>query len=301
MTEEIAYRSGEAVRSTRHGSIQAHVFQNVLGPDRITIPEHSVLLAQSSVTITDIWEGERVAKQTHEPDTVRFLPAGTTLSSEDPSNRYNDALIRLPEQVFRDAVRCHDYRGIGFRFYSRATVGLPNVMLRKMFAGAPRLLIESMATSIAVMVMCDLCCMSGNKLRQPSPGLSPERMRRLSDYIEANLAEPISLHNLSQVACMSSFHLIRSFKASAGVTPFRYIQSRRIIAAKRLLAMSDMRVVDVAYSCGFANQSHFATAFKELTGQTPIGYRRASAATLIASLFFDWQEALSLLDFLLMA
>jgi AraC family transcriptional regulator len=99
-------------------------------------------------------------------------------------------------------------------------------------------------------------------------GLAPQRVRRAIDYIEANLGEPITLHDVARHVGLSRMHFAAQFKLATGCSPHAFLRSRRIERAKTLL-MDDMPIVDVALAVGFQGQAHFTTVFRELDGLTP--------------------------------
>jgi AraC family transcriptional regulator len=103
--------------------------------------------------------------------------------------------------------------------------------------------------------------------------LPPKRLRRVQDYIESNLANPIDLSELASVANLSRFHFSRAFQDTVGETPLAYVNSRRIESAKRLVLQTEEPLSTVASQCGFLSQSHFSRNFKKLTGCTPTAYR----------------------------
>jgi AraC family transcriptional regulator len=109
-------------------------------------------------------------------------------------------------------------------------------------------------------------------------GLSPNIRRRLLDFIEASLADSISLRDLGCVAGLSEFHLQRMFRMTCGVSPHVFILNRRIARAKRMLAGSDP-IAQIAPACGFSSQSHLNRMFKAITGATPMAWRRALTAS----------------------
>jgi len=49
-------------------------------------------------------------------------------------------------------------------------------------------------------------------------------------YVESHLAEPLSLDEISEVACVSRFHLVRAFAAATGFSVMRYVRARRLRA-----------------------------------------------------------------------
>lgn len=108
-------------------------------------------------------------------------------------------------------------------------------------------------------------------------GLAPALRRRLVDYIEANLAQPIRLRDLAAIADLSEFHLQRMFQQTCGVSPYDFILNRRIDRARRMLAGNEP-IAQIAAACGFSSQSHLTRLFKVATGTTPFDYRRTASA-----------------------
>jgi len=128
----------------------------------------------------------------------------------------------------------------------------------------------------AVVAMLSLMLSASDTIRKTSPGVAPPadlRFNRVIDYIDAHLAEDISLTDLAATACLSPFHFTRAFKARHGVSPVRFVQRRRVERAMRLLSKPDARLIEIAHQCGFADQAHFTTAFRRVTGFAPGAWR----------------------------
>jgi AraC family transcriptional regulator len=106
------------------------------------------------------------------------------------------------------------------------------------------------------------------------PTLSRERLRRVTDYIEAHLAEPLSLTEIGEIACLSPFHFSRSFKRSAGVGLHEYVVRRRIERAKQLMLYSDLSLAQIAGTVGFDSQSSFTARFRREVGLSPGRFRK---------------------------
>lgn len=104
-------------------------------------------------------------------------------------------------------------------------------------------------------------------------GLPACKLRRVIEYINDNLAEDLTLAELADVAGMSAHHFSRAFKQSTGTPPHRYVTNCRVEGAKRLLADDCLPLVEVGFSVGLQNQSHFTTLFHRLTGVTPKAFR----------------------------
>jgi len=109
-------------------------------------------------------------------------------------------------------------------------------------------------------------------------GLAAWQQRILTDYIEAHLAEQISLARLAALVQLSPYHFCRAFKQSFGLPPHRYHTSRRIERAKTLLAKPDYSVTEIGMTVGFSETSSFTAAFRKVTGMTPTGYHRSLGA-----------------------
>ncbi len=107
-------------------------------------------------------------------------------------------------------------------------------------------------------------------------GLSGHKLRLVTEFINDNLEQDLTLTEVASVADLSHFHFARSFRKTLGVTPQQYIVNRRIEKAKDLLLHSDLPLVEVGFQTGFKNQSHFTTLFRKLTSFTPKVWREAN-------------------------
>jgi AraC-like DNA-binding protein len=111
----------------------------------------------------------------------------------------------------------------------------------------------------------------------PQGGLPSYKLRRVMEFIEAHIDEPMPLERLAAAAAVSPFHFHRQFKRSTGVTPHQYIVQMRTERAKALLSGSDLPLAEVAAQSGFADQSHFTSTFRRTTSMTPRSYRNATS------------------------
>lgn len=126
-------------------------------------------------------------------------------------------------------------------------------------------------------LIMSLLCSSGDAiiLRPATRSVLPSRiLQRVKDYVEAHLAEDISLDALAREAGVSRFHFIRLFKESVGVTPHSYLIERRMVRACNLLADSDLPIAEIAYSCGFEDPSYFAARFRRHYRMKPREFRK---------------------------
>ena len=102
------------------------------------------------------------------------------------------------------------------------------------------------------------------------------KLRRVIDYIDANLESDITVGDLAMVADLSTFHFARVFKRAAGVSPYQFVRDRRIERSRALLIENKLAISQLALACGFASQSHFTAAFTRAIGKSPGRFRRES-------------------------
>lgn len=99
-------------------------------------------------------------------------------------------------------------------------------------------------------------------------------MARVRDAIEQRYAEPLRLADLADVARLSTYHVIRAFRAEVGLTPHAYLVDVRVRRARDLLR-AGRGLAEAAFEVGFADQAHLTRAFKARIGVAPGAYRRA--------------------------
>jgi AraC family transcriptional regulator len=110
------------------------------------------------------------------------------------------------------------------------------------------------------------------------------RIHRVLEYINNNLAENLALDALSDVSCFSPFHFHRIFHAFIGETPNDYVNRLRLERAANCLSISDSdSITEVALKCGFSSSSAFARAFKNHFGYSATQWRNGGYAEYINS------------------
>jgi AraC family transcriptional regulator len=109
-------------------------------------------------------------------------------------------------------------------------------------------------------------------------GLSGYKLRRVTEFINANLEEDLSLAEIASVADLSQFHFSRAFRKTTGLTPQQYVMQQRIERAKELLSKDDLPLVEISLRSGFKNQSHFTALFRKFTKLTPKTWRELKLA-----------------------
>lgn len=100
-----------------------------------------------------------------------------------------------------------------------------------------------------------------------------DKFAELLQYLEMNFSEPLSLDDASSHVGFSKYHFIRLFKEYTGTTFYEYLTNKRIQHAKELLE-TNMGITEIAFSCGFNNQTSFCRTFKKEVGCPPTEYRQ---------------------------
>ncbi|WDE99436.1 AraC family transcriptional regulator [Lentisphaera profundi] len=104
--------------------------------------------------------------------------------------------------------------------------------------------------------------------------LSPlQEFKSVLDIIERDYDKTIKIDDLAKKLCMSSSTFLRHFKKQFGVSPTTYIKQVRHKMVSRLLIESSKSLSEIAYKCGFSDQSHMTREFKRMAGITPKAYR----------------------------
>jgi AraC family transcriptional regulator len=118
--------------------------------------------------------------------------------------------------------------------------------------------------------------------KRTMPGTRPKvaelarwRLRRVTEYVEANLAEPTTLADLATAAGLTRMHFAAQFRAATGQAPHEYLLRRRIERAQEMLIEGTTPLVEIALSVGFQTQSHFTSVFKRFVGQPPRAWRQS--------------------------
>ncbi len=105
--------------------------------------------------------------------------------------------------------------------------------------------------------------------------MADDPITRAFRHIDKHLFEPLTLEELAGVAGLSPFHFSRLFTALVGESVMAYVRGRRLgVAARRLLAEPDLKLIDLALDCQFELQEAFARAFKRTFSMTPGEFRR---------------------------
>jgi AraC family transcriptional regulator len=102
------------------------------------------------------------------------------------------------------------------------------------------------------------------------------RLTRVTDLIHSAYERPLAITELAAAAHWSVFHMMREFKALYEVTPFEFLQRRRIQAAARLLCSTDLSVAQIAERVGFHERSTMMRRLRRSLGMSARALRVSS-------------------------
>lgn len=146
-----------------------------------------------------------------------------------------------------------------------------------------RLYAESMATALSAHLL-QYYSSRHHTLRDYTSGLPKHKLRYVLEYIQAHLAEDVSLDRLAAQLGMSCYYFCRLFRQSTGITPHQYVIEQRLERAKGLLSRQKRTlaqpshgvIAQIAVQVGFYDQGHLSRYFKKRFGVTPKQWLNAS-------------------------
>ena len=98
---------------------------------------------------------------------------------------------------------------------------------------------------------------------------SNRRLLRARDAMDRAYAQPLDIPTLARIAHVSEAHFIRTFRATFGETPNRYLQRRRVERAMFLLRETGDSVTDICLDVGFTSLGTFSRTFRAIVGAPP--------------------------------
>ncbi len=103
---------------------------------------------------------------------------------------------------------------------------------------------------------------------------SSQAVSQVVDYINQHYSEPLSLDSLAELVYVSKYHLSHEFNRQVGTSVYRYIQKKRLLIARQLLAQGG-KPNEVYSLCGFGDYAGFYRAFKGEYGVSPREYAQS--------------------------
>ena len=251
--------------------------------------EHTISFHEVSINLGGQLTTEKISasgkliRTKGSPGNLCITPAGQTIGASWDKTLDNMGISFDPNFVMRTAIENHFNPNFEFaEIYKKEDsliqhIGLALLAESESESPAGRLYSESLVQTLTLHLLKNY---STANLKQENAhgGLSGYRLRRVKEFINANLEEDLSLAEIAAVSDLSQYHFARAFRTSTGLTPQQYLMRQRVERAKELLASDELPIVEISLRTGFKNQSHFTTLFRKLTNCTPKSWRELKLA-----------------------
>lgn len=285
----LKFAPGSQLRRAQANGLIAIEASGITGIERAILPAHSIFLVETYVRSRERWEGDRMPERDWLPGSVAFLPGGSEIQSI-PRHPYSETVISIERadlvKTARDYVESVNYSVRFADVTGPDTTSIAQMLQRLIASGesdAWPLLTDSLVLALSASIVRTLTPREAAAADAKVIRLAKGRHKRVIDFVEANIGNRIRLEAMADAAALSPFHFSRAFKQATGLSPSKYVLDRRIREAKMLLKSTSKSLAEIALMCGFASQSHFATAFKAAVGVTPRFFRTSHG--LIALMF----------------
>ena len=137
---------------------------------------------------------------------------------------------------------------------------------------AARICIQRAATLLGIDLSNMRAAPPGNSCRKG--GLAPWQAKRVSSYIDENLASRLRVGDLADIVHLSGGHFFRAFRRSFDESPRAYILRLRMQRCQELLLSSHHSLAQIAHEIGMCDQAHFSRTFRRVVGCNPKAWRR---------------------------
>jgi AraC-like DNA-binding protein len=173
----------------------------------------------------------------------------------------------------------HDYIAITIKGTGLKTVAFKNVIKSNFCAGLFLQLFHTIKENEVEKVpraWNDLFSFLIDAYQVPSNTISTEDdfIRKSIDYIHSNYQRSISISDIANHACMSTFHFCRLFKRLTGLSPHNYLKQYRLSCSHECL-QKNTPVFDTSIETGFYDSSHFIRTFQTYMAVSPKEYQES--------------------------
>ncbi len=232
-----------------------------------------------------LWKARRPAA--HEPFVagsiiLAHLQDEPCLDLQDP---FESLLLHIPQVVFDELADDHGAPRITALREQAGTLDpvvhhLGRALLPTL--GAPgeasRLFFDHVAFAVCARLATRYAAHGGLPARRCAGSLNALQERLAKAALVADLTQEPTLVSVAQACGMPVGRFIRAFRLTTGMPPFRWLRAFRVERAKDLLLNAPLSLAQIAYDCGFADQSHFTRVFTTAVGATPGAWRNARRA-----------------------
>lgn len=227
----------------------------------------------------------------NEPEFQKDIPISMLEQRYESENRILEAVSRGDEEAAVEAMHQHSRFTYGGRFegslyQQKNRMIVFNTLLRKAIEPSKvhPYYIDAISSKYARIIeeadevpeelmwqmVRDYCAyVRRYSLKEYSPAV-----QKVMNYVNLNVAEPLTLKSLAAMCFISPSYLSALFKQETGTTLIDYINTQRVNRAAQLLEHSSHAIAAVAEEVGILDVNYFTKIFKKTLGVTPTRYRR---------------------------
>ncbi len=126
--------------------------------------------------------------------------------------------------------------------------------------------------------LCDSLLTDAARESADAPADPEDEMDQVVRYMEEHFSDPeISMAAIAESFGISTTRLSLSFKEKTGMTPLEYLTQLRAQRARELLVGTDLTIREISVQVGYYDSGSFIRRFKQVTGETPLQYRRSQS------------------------
>ncbi|WP_342331240.1 AraC family transcriptional regulator [Pedobacter sp. FW305-3-2-15-E-R2A2] len=105
--------------------------------------------------------------------------------------------------------------------------------------------------------------------QKPSEDISD----KVIEYMKNNISSRLTVPEIAAEFTYSASHFQTLFRTKTGISPIDYFIHLKVQRACQLLALSDLRIKEVAAAVGYADAFYFSRLFHKIMGSSPVDYK----------------------------
>ena len=208
------------------------------------------------------------------PCDVLFVPAGgwnfpqwltpvTTLSILFGKQQLGFSIVQWDGKQYHNLTRQHVVRR-GPRIGSFLLQTLNEMQMQPQEQQTARLIVASLLSHCRDLL--------GSQIQTASR--SQALFEAIRDYIDERYASPLTRESVAQAFYISPNYLSHLFQKTGAIGFNEYLNHTRLEHAKTLLKGYELKIKEVAHTCGFVDSNYFCRLFRKNTERSPSEYRR---------------------------
>lgn len=127
---------------------------------------------------------------------------------------------------------------------------------------------------IEILILIYRCYEKNGSSLKINSSIPNQHVQNTLDYINNHLLEDLTVDSICSELHLNKYYLCHLFKKMTGITLMQYIVERRVSLSKKLVISNNKPISEIAFDCGFKSFSHFSRTFSQITGFTPLEYRK---------------------------